>query len=788
MQRTTVILLLIALLLPSVSAQDFLAFGDTTVNTIPCGTAIRNVTIQNTQNNQATYTLSVDGDASDYVTFSMLSFVLNPGQAAKIQTFYTIPCTLRPGTYATDIYFTDGEVEKILTQDVIVAVPDNINVAVAQTSAVIAPCETAGYTFDLHNPLNFTEIYTIEADGHPQVHVSEKIAVMQGDEHKSIMVSVTPDDCTQSGTFPLTVKISTEKSAQQKELPFELIIKSTDIPVLAEGVSKIRTDYVDSTADLTIENTGDRTTQYTLSIEGISWASIAPETVTLSPGQSKTLALRLTPSEEIPRGRYPITLYATVETTGIRYGKDLNVVLKPQTAFERNPTLVIVIIVVVLAALVGLFYLSRYTKSPEFKAKMQRRREQREAARKAKEQRKAERFRRKLEQQRKDIERRQAERERLSKQLQRKLERDLKKEYHLVARKDIVAGTRKGHPLRIAALVLGVLVLLLIVAAWSLIAPNAPYVVVGIIILFVIFLAKKLSRNRVIRAKWKMLIEQQTVTLAGWKKGLSLLSITAEKPLKQFKLLVRKTRSKHTPSTAVYNTFALKTNAPDGSASFRATFTVSKRWLAGKNIDAGDVKLARYTNQSWSTIPLKKTGEGKKFIHFTAEFDKTGTYSIYGKPKPKSAGPVRKIIWGIIGVALIIAIALVLSPQQEDTIAHGIPPQVWKQDMVHHVELSTYFKDPDNDTLTFEATEVKHVIIEIQGSTAFLTPDDGWTGEERVRFVATDGKGGKVASNIVPLRVQKQIIPQHLQPYIATVLAILAIILLIWTVRSQQKR
>ena len=64
--RRTIILLLIALLLPSVSAQDFLAFGDTAVDVVPCGTAIRNVTIQNTRETQATYSLSVDGDASEY--------------------------------------------------------------------------------------------------------------------------------------------------------------------------------------------------------------------------------------------------------------------------------------------------------------------------------------------------------------------------------------------------------------------------------------------------------------------------------------------------------------------------------------------------------------------------------------------------------------------------------------------------------------------------------------------------------------------------------------------------
>src|SRR5574341_1005669 len=189
MQRTITFFLLIALLLSSVSAQDFLAFGDTTVNAVPCGNAVRNVSIQNTRDVESTYSLSVGGDASDYVTFSALSFALQPNQTAVINTFYNIPCTVRPGTYSTDIFFSDGEVEKQLTQELIIAVPDNLNVTISQASAVIAPCETAGYTIDLHNPLNFTEIYNIQASGHPNVHVSEKRAILEGDQRKSIMIS-----------------------------------------------------------------------------------------------------------------------------------------------------------------------------------------------------------------------------------------------------------------------------------------------------------------------------------------------------------------------------------------------------------------------------------------------------------------------------------------------------------------------------------------------------------------------------------------------------------------------
>ena len=784
MQRTFTILLFIALILPLVNAQDFNAFGDTTVNAIPCGSATRNVTIQNTRDAQSTYSLSVDGDASDYVTFSTLSFVLDPQQSATINTFYNIPCNARPGTYATDLYFTDGEVEKILTQDVIISTPDNINVTVQQNSAVIAPCETAGYTLELNNPLNFTEIYSISASGHPNAHVSEKSAVLLGEESKTIMVLVTPDDCTESGTFPLTVQVETEKSGQSEEYPLELIIKSTDIPVLAEGTNKIRTGYEDSTAELTIENTGDRITQYGLSIEGASWATISPSTVSLNPGQSKTIALRLAPAEE-KAGAYPVTLSATVEQTGIRYDKDLTIVLRPETLFERNPALVIAIIVVILAIIAGVYYLVKYFRSPAFKGRLQHWKEKREANKKAKAQKRAELLRRKLELHRKEMERKQAERERIKKQIERKVEKAYKKDYHIVAKKDLIVGKTKTDKFRILSIILGVIILILIAAAWKLIAPNMAFVGVGIIILAVVYIAKDLARNRTIRINWKYLPENTEKTISAWTKGLTLLSLTSEKAIKKFKLVIRKTRAKAAPSPAVYQTILFKTNAPEEVLDTKATFSVSKKWLARKNADVEDVRLARYSNQTWNTIPLKKTGESKEAIFFTADINKYGTYSLYARVKKQPMQASQKATWIFVGISLVIALAIALSPQPH--ITRGIPPQAWQQDMVQSLDLSNYFKDPDGDVLTFTATETKHITIDIAGSTAYMTPETGWTGEERVKFTAEDEKGGKMTSNTVPLRVQKILIPARIQPYIAIVLAVIAIILLILSVRLQKK-
>ena len=798
MQKSTIIFLLLIAILPSVSAS-FLAFGDTSISIEPCNTALSNVTIQNTGQEQATYSISVDGEGSDYITFSAINFILQSGQYATVNAYYKIPCDTETGNYPIKIYFSDGQEEQEIAQELTVSMPENINITTKETTAVIEPCNTAAYTIELFNQANFTEIYTITAEGHPNVHVSEKQAVLKGGEKKNIIISVTPDDCTQSGIYSLTAQFETEKTAQYKEQKLELIIKATDVPTLAEGISKIRTDYTDSTAELTIQNTGDRTTTYKLSAEDLTWATISPNTVSLGPGETKTLALRLKPTQEVPKGEYQLTFTATVDQTGIKYTKEITIKLQPPTFTERNPAVVLALVIVILAILTGIFFGIKYARSPQFKEALKRWKEQRKeraekrrqirekinAIRKEREQKRIELLNKRKEQQEKEQKRKQAEQESIKKKLQIQLERDFKKEYHVVAKKDIVTGKSKKNILKILAAILGIIILILIAASWKILAPNLQYVTMGLAILCVIFIAKKLSRNKTINAKYKMLLEKQTVALKAWSDGLSHLSITAQQPIKNIKLLVKKTKPSTAPSPAIYQTFQIKTNTPE-ALTYKATFTISKKWLARKH--AEELKLGRY-NQDWTTIPLKKTGEDKKVIHYTAELNKTGTYCIYAKVKKQPFKPTsttRKLIYGILAIALITGIAVIIAPQQS-IITYGIPQQSWKQDTVNKIDLSKYFSDPDGDKLTYTTTETKHITIDFSGNTAYFTPETGWTGEERVRFIANDTKGGQIASNTVTLKVQKQLISIKYQPYVAIVLSVIAILLLLWIAHSQKR-
>jgi PGF-pre-PGF domain-containing protein len=131
----------------------------------------------------------------------------------------------------------------------------------------------------------------------------------------------------------------------------------------------------------------------------------------------------------------------------------------------------------------------------------------------------------------------------------------------------------------------------------------------------------------------------------------------------------------------------------------------------------------------------------------------------------------------LVIAAMLSFLILVPSGQQEHTV--GIPAQTWQQDTQYNLDLGSYFRDPDNDVLTFTATRTSNIDITITGSKAILTPRHGWSGAERAVFIADDGKGGITKSNPVDLIVEPPVVPRNWKRIASPIFTIAVIILIL---------
>ncbi len=76
----------------------------------------------------------------------------------------------------------------------------------------------------------------------------------------------------------------------------------------------------------------------------------------------------------------------------------------------------------------------------------------------------------------------------------------------------------------------------------------------------------------------------------------------------------------------------------------------------------------------------------------------------------------------------------------------------WFQDQEYEIDLDQYFYDPDRDVLSYTYEGGEHFTISIERGTAFIKPEEGWSGEENVTFKAID-EAGEAAEAEMTLKV-----------------------------------
>lgn len=81
-----------------------------------------------------------------------------------------------------------------------------------------------------------------------------------------------------------------------------------------------------------------------------------------------------------------------------------------------------------------------------------------------------------------------------------------------------------------------------------------------------------------------------------------------------------------------------------------------------------------------------------------------------------------------------------------------IPNQSWNEDESTEINLSEYFSDPDNDSLSYSVSGNNNINVNIINGIVTLSPSLNWFGTEQGRFVASDGSLN-VESNLFNLVV-----------------------------------
>ena len=800
MKRFVPLLIITILLLTTVNAQqeDFNAFGPVIIKTFQCTKYQFPITISNTGDIASTYYIEVDGTAAEWIQFAPASVVLNPGESVEVQGILDAPCD-SSGDYTLDIYIlTSYGLEKVIMQDITVEKPLNVDINAKVFSQSIAPCQTAEYDLAIVNPAGFTETYVLGLDSFQnEAKLSLDQVTLPANTSKDITIEITPKNCEKTGNYDIIFSAEAEKTGTIAEIDLKLEIKDTGIPVIAEGITSIKSNLLEeSAAEISVFNKGEEVKDYTVSVLGQSWVTTDTSSLTVEKQKSEKFNLYIQPPEGITQGEYPVKI-TIKDQEGSEYSKEIIIKLISPTVLGKLFTdylwQTIVGIIVFVLVIIGIYLLSNKLTSEEYKLARAKRKQER-AKKKAELKREKEKIKAEKE---KEKQRKKKELEKAQEKAIQKYEKQIRSEYELISKDEIIEGKRAPKNwLRNLVIFFVILILLAIAVTFrSVLWANKFYVLLGFIILAVLLILRQLSRLGKTIAIWRgiVLANEALLMNVGWKKGLHQLSFKLDSPAKRVKVIAKKGRTRHAKyvqaKDIVYKYFKVKASVQDvdvKEAKYR--FKISKNWLRKREIKEDAVALAVLRHGNYSKLKTIREGADEKYVYYKASTDVFGQFAIVGKTsaKKKYKSYTSYIIALIILVILCGGIIALLSTEEPITVK-GIPPQVWNQDTPHSLELNKYFNDPDGDSLDYHFEGVQNIDVQITNGVIYFTPDQGWSGQRVITFSADDGKGGVVKSNPVTLVVKKSILPKAFVGYLKYVLIGIIVLIVLLAVLVLRK-
>jgi len=192
---------------------------------------------------------------------------------------------------------------------------------------VISACEEAEFDIELGNFGDFIERYTLSVNTfEDRTFFSDNPVEIIPGNTKKITVSVRPP-CNIYGRHPITLRVTNDNLGTVYQDVLELDISSDDIPLIAEGFDTLEVGYESSQLEIPVRNMGDVDTVYDLSIEGEDFLTLTASQLTVPAGQTRSIKVLSSPSNETIEGDYTLTLVTKVRRSGLEYGKEFTVVL-----------------------------------------------------------------------------------------------------------------------------------------------------------------------------------------------------------------------------------------------------------------------------------------------------------------------------------------------------------------------------------------------------------------------------------------------------------------------------
>lgn len=171
----------------------------------------------------------------------------------------------------------------------------------------------------------------------PKPEISEKKVLQLGPgEEKIVGLNVNPPEGL-SGNFEIWVHATLEdkKDFISSEISnIDVMPKADCYKADISAKTSVTNNYNEDFFFAKVKNNGIKKADYDVSLEGVPWVSINPETLDLNPGQTGNLNLKVNPGDDVIPGTYGIKI--NLESNGAFYSKNVDILLKKENELMKK--------------------------------------------------------------------------------------------------------------------------------------------------------------------------------------------------------------------------------------------------------------------------------------------------------------------------------------------------------------------------------------------------------------------------------------------------------------------
>jgi len=318
------VMLGLVLILMATAARAVTITGDCSSSGYQCDLKVNNLRACNDSGHTETYTASVGGAVSNWLSIIPENFTLGPGECRDLKIYTISDCYADPGTYKAEITVKNGS--PVTTYcDVVIKQGHKVDIEIIPESQSATQCEAKEYAVRLTNNSPIQNQQT------EKVYMDIQGLPIEWYELKDGMIFVT-----KGAPEETTLKVQAPCDAELGEYPFWAVgslinpnFKSSDNGkyILGQGQNldidtglganpkEICTGETAS-QKITITNNGKLDDSIRLTLDGPAWAKLSTGSLSLSPGKSASVTVSMAPGNAEQK---PYDIKVLAESTKYNY-------------------------------------------------------------------------------------------------------------------------------------------------------------------------------------------------------------------------------------------------------------------------------------------------------------------------------------------------------------------------------------------------------------------------------------------------------------------------------------